>query len=79
MQDIAAIVAKMPHRSFHLSAVYKRRDFLQRRHPDNHNIDAKIRQCIQRLRDLGHLNHVPNSSGVYSIRNRTKLGLFSNK
>ena len=79
MQDVAGIVAKMPHELFHLSAVYKRRDFLQRRHPDNHNVDAKIRQCVQRLRDQGYLAPVPNCSGVYLIRNRTKLGLFSNK
>ncbi|MCD8007691.1 MAG: hypothetical protein LUF68_01930, partial [Clostridiales bacterium] len=48
---------------FTLSEVYDFRDELKRQHPDNHNIEAKIRQQLQVLHDKGILEFVDR--GVY--------------
>ena len=56
-EDIWAIVKRLP-RDFTLSEVYSHKDDLARAHPTNRNIEAKIRQQLQLLRDTGKLEFV---------------------
>ncbi len=44
--------------TFKLSDVYKYIQVLQAKHPGNHHIEAKIRQMLQNLRDLGFVKFV---------------------
>ena len=56
------VVSRLP-REFALADVLKQRSFFERQFPDNHFIDAKIRQSLQVLRDQGMLKFV--SPGRY--------------
>ena len=44
--------------TFTLRDIYKYEDFLQSRHDDNNNVEAKIRQQLQFLRDKGFIEFV---------------------
>ncbi|MCD7857029.1 MAG: hypothetical protein LUG55_04390 [Clostridiales bacterium] len=59
-------INKIDKGQFTLSEVYEFQNELQRRHPDNHNVEAKIRQQLQVLRDNGILEFVDR--GVYRKR-----------
>jgi type II restriction enzyme len=48
---------------FTLSDIYKKEMFFKERHLGNSNIRAKIRQKLQRIRDLGYIEFIGN--GVY--------------
>jgi hypothetical protein len=50
---------------FELSEVYAHRHKLTEAFPANHHVEAKIRQQLQVLRDLGYLRFV--SRGVYEV------------
>ena len=58
MQDVANIIRELPGRTFSLDDVYKHKSALRRRHPGNHHIKAKVRQCVQKLRDKKIVDHV---------------------
>jgi len=45
---------------FCLSDVYKYADELQQKHIDNHNVEAKIRQKLQLLRNKGFIEFLGN-------------------
>jgi type II restriction enzyme len=51
--DVLNVVRSLDKREFYLSDIYLRDKQLQRLHPDNLHIRDKIRQQLQRLRDLG--------------------------
>ncbi|HUR24513.1 MAG TPA: hypothetical protein VM327_00675 [Candidatus Thermoplasmatota archaeon] len=53
-QDVARVVARLPSR-FELADAYRFAPELGRLHPENHNVQAKIRQQLQVLRDEGRL------------------------
>jgi type II restriction enzyme len=55
--DVLAIVQKLPSR-FSLEDCYRFVPQLARKHPDNDNIEAKIRQQLQALRDEGVIRFV---------------------
>lgn len=61
--DVLNCVNRIDKVQFTLSEVYDFRDELKRQHSDNHNIEAKIRQQLQVLRDKGILEFVDR--GVY--------------
>ena len=61
--DVFNVVSKIRQNIFDLSAVYVLRNELQMLHPENRNIDAKIRQQLQELRDLGLIEFI--SPGLY--------------
>ena len=63
LQDVRNVVTRLPGRTFKLADVYGKCRQFQRRHPGNQNIKAKIRQQLQRLRDLGEI--VFTRPGVY--------------
>ncbi|MDE5980300.1 MAG: hypothetical protein K2G84_09750, partial [Muribaculaceae bacterium] len=63
MMDILHIIDKIPSPIFKLSEVYQHIQELQLKHPENHFIEAKIRQQLQRLRDKGFISFISN--GIY--------------
>lgn len=62
--DVLEVVMQIPTQRFRLSDVYASIDQLRLRHPANNTIDAKIRQQLQVLRDLGLIIFVDNN-GTY--------------
>ena len=56
--DVLTCVERMPDASFTLAEIYEFEDELSMKHPDNHNVRAKIRQQLQLLRDKGVIEFV---------------------
>ena len=65
MLDILNCINKIKSEIFTLQDVYKFADFLKTKHNFNHNIDAKIRQQLQFLRDRGFIEFI--GRGKYKI------------
>jgi len=61
--DTFNVLRKLPGSVFRLEQVYASKDELGGLHPDNRNIEAKIRQQLQELRDLGVIEFL--GGGVY--------------
>ena len=61
--DTFNVVSKIPANIFKLEQVYAYKQHLQELHPENRNIEAKIRQQLQELRDLGLVEFL--GAGVY--------------
>lgn len=55
LMDILKCADKIAHDIFSLEDMYAFIDELRMKHPDNHNIVAKIRQQLQYLRDKGFI------------------------
>ena len=60
--DTFNVVSKIPTNVFELDRVYKYKQKLQELHPDNRNIEAKIRQQLQELRDFGLIEFLGGGS-----------------
>ena len=56
--DVLNVVRALGREEFTLAQVYARGEELQRLHPQNRYVEAKIRQQLQRLRDLGFVEFV---------------------
>lgn len=54
-----------------LNDVYAYRDIIATKHPNNHNVNDKIRQILQYLRDMGLVKFV--SPGHYKKLFRIKI------
>ena len=63
MLDVLNCVNKISSEVFTLRDVYKFAEQLNKNHSDNHNIEAKIRQQLQFLRDKGFIKFV--GRGIY--------------
>lgn len=61
--DVLSCVNKLDKEIFTLNDVYKFAEYLRLNHVDNHNVEAKIRQQLQSLRDKGFIEFV--GRGVY--------------
>ena len=61
--DVLTCVDRIQKKEFSLKDVYSFIDELQLKHPENNNVDAKIRQQLQFLRDKGFLEFL--SRGYY--------------
>lgn len=61
--DVLSCVNEISSEIFTLSDVYKFVDRLSKNHSDNRNVEAKIRQQLQFLRDKGFIEFI--SRGVY--------------
>ena len=61
--DVTKCVERIRHEIFSLNDVYSFADELERKHPDNHNVKAKIRQQLQYLRKKGFIEFLGN--GLY--------------
>ena len=55
LMDILNCVNNIPSEQFSLTMIYSFIDFLSNKHPKNYNVQAKIRQQLQILRDLGFI------------------------
>ena len=51
--DVLNCINSISNTEFSLQDVYKFSDVLQEKHTGNHNVEAKIRQQLQVLRDKG--------------------------
>ena len=58
--DTLSCVNEIPDQLFFLTDVYKFGNYLTKLHPQNHNVDAKIRQQLQILRDKGFIIFLGN-------------------
>jgi len=63
--DVLNVVRALDKTEFSLAEVYARTDQLRRLHPDNRHVQEKIRQQLQRLRDMGLVEFV--SPGRYRV------------
>ncbi|MBQ7525453.1 MAG: hypothetical protein IJT09_03380 [Abditibacteriota bacterium] len=53
--DVLNIVNEIPTKEFTLTDMYRFSDILGAKHPENRNIEPKIRQQLQLLRDKGYI------------------------
>ena len=60
------VVRLLDKREFCLRDVYLRDEALRRLHPNNLHVRDKIRQQLQRLRDLGFLEFL--GGGMYQVK-----------
>lgn len=63
--DILKCIELLDKKEFSLTDVYSFENFLKLKHPENKNIQAKIRQQLQLLRDYGYLSFV--TRGKYEL------------
>lgn len=63
--DVLRLVKKLSKRRFSLREAYAFAPELSKLHPNNRNIEPKIRQQLQVLRDMGLLKFV--SRGEYEV------------
>jgi type II restriction enzyme len=61
--DVMKCIEKLKKREFTLADIYRFEPALQKLHPDNRHVRAKIRQQLQVLRDAGYLRF--DSHGQY--------------
>lgn len=64
--DIIKCIEKLEKENFSLNDMYQFEKYLKIRHPENNNIEAKIRQQLQILRDKNYLKF--ESRGKYILR-----------
>lgn len=64
--DVLVCVERIKKQEFSLDDVYAFEAHLQAKHPENHNVKAKIRQQLQFLRDRGVIDFL--SRGQYRMR-----------
>ncbi len=65
LSDVMACIEKMDKEVFSLQDIYSYREELARLHPKNRNIEAKIRQQLQLLRDRGVIEFL--GKGRYNV------------
>jgi len=63
--DVLNVVRSLGKKEFLLQDVYAHTSALAALHPDNHNVQPKIRQQLQELRDLGFLTF--DGPGRYTL------------
>jgi type II restriction enzyme len=64
--DVLNVVRSLGRKDFSLSDLYLRAEELQRLHPKNLHVREKIRQQLQRLRDLGLISFL--GRGTYTLK-----------
>jgi type II restriction enzyme len=64
--DVLQIVKRLDKKEFTLREVYDQEEALAKLHPDNHNVQPKIRQQLQVLRDLDLLEFL--TPGFYRLK-----------
>lgn len=63
LMDILNCINTINNKKFSLSEIYLFENELRKKHPNNHNVKAKIRQQLQFLRDKGFIKFLGN--GIY--------------
>lgn len=64
--DILKCIEKLDRKDFTLNDIYQFETYLKLKHPDNNNIQAKIRQQLQVLRDKEYLSFT--ARGKYKVK-----------
>jgi len=64
LDDVYDCVKMTNKEIFNLDDIYEYEEQLSSLHPSNHNVQAKIRQQLQYLRDCGKLEFIDNN-GTY--------------
>lgn len=62
---VLRIVRQIGNTRFTLAEVYARRQLIEQAYPNNRHVEAKVRQQLQVLRDLGYLRFT--GRGVYDV------------
>lgn len=62
LMDILLCVNSISSEYFNLADMYRFESFLRKKHPENHNIQAKIRQQLQFLRDQNIIKFLGNGN-----------------
>lgn len=57
-KDVFEIINEFDNDLFNMQEVYSYKEALKIKHPNNNNIEAKIRQILQQLRDMGFIKFV---------------------
>ena len=57
-KDVFEIINEFDSDLFNVQEIYLYKNMLKMRHPNNNNIEAKIRQMLQQLRDMGFIRFV---------------------
>ena len=73
--DVLAIVEKQPD-DFCLSGLYEHEHYLSQLHPKNRNVQAKIRQQLQVLRDMGVIEFKSPGDYKKTERSKARCGMF---
>lgn len=60
LMDVLNCINLIPTTAFYLEDIYQFTETLQRKHMNNHNVEAKIRQQMQFLRDKGFIEFLGN-------------------
>ena len=65
--EILSIVDSIPETIFSANDLYEFIPTLEKKHPDNHHIDARIRETLQQLRDEGYIKFLDTEGfkGLY--------------
>jgi type II restriction enzyme len=58
--DVISLIENLNNDNFSLNDIYEHDNSLSLKYPDNNNIRPKIRQQLQKLRDLGYINFLGN-------------------
>lgn len=69
MLDVMKCIERICREEFSISDIYAFVPHLQKLHPENHHVEAKIRQQLQKLRDDGYI--------IFTGRGRYKMADFS--
>ena len=65
--EVLSIVDSIPETIFSANDLYEFIPMLEKKHPDNHHIDARIRETLQQLRDEGYIKFLDTEGfkGLY--------------
>ncbi len=61
-KDIFELINEIRNDTFVVQDIYSYKEELKRKHPKNNNVEAKIRQMLQQLRDMGFIKFVKRGS-----------------
>ncbi len=70
-KDVFLVLNEINNTDFTLNEVYAYKDIVAAKHPNNHNVNDKIRQILQNLRDMGLIKFV--SPGHYKKLFKIKI------
>lgn len=62
-KDVFICINQIKHHVFTLKQILEYKDILKKKHPNNNNVEAKVRQQLQILRDKGLIKFI--SRGMY--------------
>lgn len=57
-KDVFEIINEFDNDLFDMQEVYSYKEVLKIKHPNNNNIESKIRQMLQQLRDMGFIKFI---------------------